>query len=131
MSKEGQAAIGSLFAKPIIDLSSFPLLSQGAEGVCLLLLVLRSLPFKNILSVVKVIAQSIAKSQHSRLSDDLVLSDLILKVFRSLLLQRVYDGQFLGRPSIIKQRFSKKYRHSSLDAKLTQLRFKQARFSSL
>jgi len=32
---------------------------------------------------------------------------------------------FLGRPAIIKQRFSKKYRHATLDSKLTQLRFKQ------
>ena len=41
------------------------------------------------------------------------------------MLQRVYDGVFLGKPTIIKQRFSKKYRHPVLDSKLTQLRFKQ------
>ena len=40
-------------------------------------------------------------------------------------LQRVFDGSFLGRPAIIKQRFSKKYRHAALDSKLTQLGFKQ------
>jgi len=40
-------------------------------------------------------------------------------------MQRVYEGLFLGRPAIIKQRFSKKYRHATLDSKLTQLRFKQ------
>jgi tRNA A-37 threonylcarbamoyl transferase component Bud32 len=39
--------------------------------------------------------------------------------------QRVYEGMFLGRSAIIKQRFSKKYRHATLDTKLTQLRFKQ------
>jgi len=42
------------------------------------------------------------------------------------LLQRVFRVQFLGRPTIIKQRFSKKYRHPALDAKLTSLRLKQA-----
>ena len=46
-----------------------------------------------------------------------------VNVFRNV--QRVYEGLFLGRPAIIKQRFSKKYRHATLDSKLTQLRFKQ------
>lgn len=34
--------------------------------------------------------------------------------------QRVYEAQYLGRASIIKQRFKKKYRHPTLDAKLTK-----------
>ena len=42
------------------------------------------------------------------------------------MLQRVFKVQFLGRPTIVKQRFSKKYRHPTLDAKLTLLRLKQA-----
>ncbi len=37
----------------------------------------------------------------------------------------MYEGDFLGRPAIFKQRFSKKYRHATLDAKLTQARLKQ------
>ncbi|KAF3436266.1 hypothetical protein FNV43_RR23358 [Rhamnella rubrinervis] len=32
---------------------------------------------------------------------------------------RVFDSTFLGRRSIVKERFSKKYRHPSLDSKLT------------
>ncbi|KAL4425794.1 hypothetical protein ABPG75_009810 [Micractinium tetrahymenae] len=38
---------------------------------------------------------------------------------------RVWEGQFLGRAAIVKQRFSKKYRHPQLDAKLTVSRLKQ------
>ncbi|XP_010545098.1 PREDICTED: EKC/KEOPS complex subunit bud32 isoform X2 [Tarenaya hassleriana] len=33
--------------------------------------------------------------------------------------QRVFESSFVGRRSIIKERFSKKYRHPSLDSKLT------------
>ena len=40
-------------------------------------------------------------------------------------LQRVWEGSFLARPTIVKQRFSKKYRHPLLDAKLTVARLKQ------
>ena len=40
-------------------------------------------------------------------------------------MQRVFETQFLGRPTIIKQRFSKQYRHPTLDAKLTTSRLKQ------
>lgn len=32
---------------------------------------------------------------------------------------RVFESEFLGRRSIVKERFSKKYRHPSLDSKLT------------
>ena len=42
-----------------------------------------------------------------------------------LLLQRVWEGSFLGLPTIVKQRFSKRYRHPSLDAKLTAQRLRQ------
>ncbi|KAL4445801.1 hypothetical protein ABPG77_009000 [Micractinium sp. CCAP 211/92] len=38
---------------------------------------------------------------------------------------RVWEGRFLGRPAIVKQRFNKKYRHPQLDAKLTVSRLKQ------
>lgn len=43
------------------------------------------------------------------------------------LLQRVWEGEYLGRPTVVKQRFSKKYRHAVLDSKLTLTRLKQAR----
>jgi TP53 regulating kinase and related kinases len=36
--------------------------------------------------------------------------------------QRVWKSQFLGRPTIIKQRFKKAYRHPALDTKLTKAR---------
>ena len=39
--------------------------------------------------------------------------------------QRVWEGTYLDVPAVIKQRFSKKYRHASLDTKITQLRLKQ------
>ncbi len=39
--------------------------------------------------------------------------------------QRVWETVFCGRPCIVKQRFSKKYRHPALDAKLTLTRLKQ------
>lgn len=39
--------------------------------------------------------------------------------------QRVWETTFCGRPAIVKQRFSKKYRHPTLDAKLTVTRLKQ------
>lgn len=42
-----------------------------------------------------------------------------------LLPQRVWEAEFLGRPAIVKQRFSKQYRHPALDAKLTMARLKQ------
>ena len=54
------------------------------------------------------------------LLDDCSLIDLLLPV-----MQRVFETQFLGRPTIIKQRFSKQYRHPTLDAKLTTSRLKQ------
>ena len=41
--------------------------------------------------------------------------------------QRVWEATFCGRLCIIKQRFAKKYRHPSLDRKLTVSRLKQAR----
>lgn len=40
--------------------------------------------------------------------------------------QKVWEGQFLGRPVIMKQRFSKQYRHPVLDTKLTVGRLNQA-----
>lgn len=39
-------------------------------------------------------------------------------------LQRVWSGAFLGRPVVVKERFSKTYRHPTLDVKLTQQRLK-------
>lgn len=40
-------------------------------------------------------------------------------------MQRVWEGRYLDVPAIIKQRFSKKYRHAILDKKITQSRLKQ------
>ncbi|XP_072013537.1 EKC/KEOPS complex subunit Tp53rkb-like [Amphiura filiformis] len=38
---------------------------------------------------------------------------------------KIYRGVFMGRPCIAKQRFKKKYRHPTLDAKLTNKRIVQ------
>lgn len=40
-------------------------------------------------------------------------------------LQRVYRMPFLGRAAVVKERFSKAYRHPVLDAKLTRTRLVQ------
>ncbi len=37
---------------------------------------------------------------------------------------KIYSAEFLGHPAIIKERFSKKYRHPVLDKSLTQQRTK-------
>lgn len=37
---------------------------------------------------------------------------------------KLYTGTFLGRPAMVKERFSKKYRHPELDAQLTRDRLK-------
>ena len=39
--------------------------------------------------------------------------------------QRVYTMTFLGRPTVVKERFKKAYRHPVLDAKLTRSRLVQ------
>lgn len=39
--------------------------------------------------------------------------------------QRLWEAQLAGRPAIVKQRFSKQYRHPTLDRKLTAARLKQ------
>jgi hypothetical protein len=43
----------------------------------------------------------------------------------ALVAQRVYKTAFCGRPCIVKERFSKKYRHEQLDAMLTKRRLYQ------
>lgn len=40
-------------------------------------------------------------------------------------MQRVWEGSFLGRPAIVKQRFKKGYRHPILDTRLTAQRLRQ------
>lgn len=69
------------------------LLKQGAEGV----------------------------SQDSRLKTYLVATSPFTCLFNSLFasLQRVFVSTFVGRKCVIKERFSKKYRHPLLDSKLT------------
>lgn len=42
--------------------------------------------------------------------------------------QRVYESNFVGRKSIVKERFSKKYRHPILDSKLTLKRLNAVSF---
>ena len=37
----------------------------------------------------------------------------------------MWEGSYLDVPAVIKQRFSKKYRHAVLDKKITQSRLKQ------
>ena len=37
---------------------------------------------------------------------------------------KIYTGEFLGRPTVVKERFSKKYRHPVLDKSLTSQRTK-------
>ena len=41
------------------------------------------------------------------------------------ILQRLWQTEFLGRQAVLKQRFNKKYRHPTLDTKLTNTRLKQ------
>ena len=40
-------------------------------------------------------------------------------LFGVVLFQRVFESNFVGRRSVVKERFSKKYRHPTLDSKLT------------
>eukprot|EP00959_Pyramimonas_sp_CCMP1952_P123498 2581881-Pyramimonas_sp.AAC.1 len=42
-------------------------------------------------------------------------------------IQRVFETRYIGKPTIIKQRFKKKYRHPTLDAKLTKQRLTSVR----
>ena len=44
-----------------------------------------------------------------------------------LMVQRVFEVLYLNKPTIIKQRFKKKYRHPTLDTKLTKQRLTQVR----
>jgi len=37
---------------------------------------------------------------------------------------KLYRGSFLGKPVVIKERFSKKYRHPDLDTRLTKERMR-------
>ena len=89
----------SFFQDPVIDLSTCRLTSQGAEAV--------GCPSETVKRLL----------ENSRRT----------KAEALLLPQRIWEGEYLGRPTIIKQRFSKKYRHAALDSKLTLGRLKQAR----
>lgn len=53
------------------------------------------------------------------------------RVLTKLALQRLWQTEFLGRQAVLKQRFSKKYRHPTLDTKLTTTRLKQVRWVML
>ena len=83
-----------------IDLSGFKLISQGAEAVRLSAYTFGTL------------------AMHCMLSQPPICLSLHMP-------QRVWEGTYLDVPAVIKQRFSKKYRHASLDTKLTQSRLKQ------
>lgn len=45
-----------------------------------------------------------------------------------LSIQRVFESDFVGRRCVVKERFSKKYRHPSLDATLTIKRLNAVSF---
>ena len=45
----------------------------------------------------------------------------------NVLFQRVFESSFAGRRSVVKERFSKKYRHPTLDSKLTLKRLNAVR----
>lgn len=47
-----------------------------------------------------------------------------LKLWKQGAEGRIHRGTFLGKPVVVKERFSKKYRHDSLDQHLTAERFK-------
>lgn len=53
-----------------------------------------------------------------------------LIVITLLISQRVFTMQYLGQPTIVKERFSKKYRHPDLDAKITKERLAWVRDSA-
>ena len=80
------------------DLSRFQLVSQGAEAV-------RPTPGQCCATVVSF-TDSVCPKPYC-------------------CMQRVWEGRYLDVPAIIKQRFSKKYRHAILDKKITQSRLKQ------
>lgn len=84
-----------LFTEPIVCTSSCELISQGAEAV--------------------------SCSTVSLFKDNSTLASSSTSGF----LQRVWSGEFLGRPVILKQRFNKQYRHPKLDSKLNTNRLKQ------
>ena len=87
-----------------IDLSGFKLISQGAEAVSMSAYTFGTLAMDCMLSH-HIVSAPICLSLHMP--------------------QRVWEGTYLDVPAVIKQRFSKKYRHASLDTKLTQSRLKQ------
>lgn len=57
----------------------------------------------------------------------MLLSYFIWNQLSFLSLQRVFESDFVGRRSVVKERFSKKYRHPSLDAVLTVKRLNAVR----
>lgn len=56
-----------------------------------------------------------------------MLQDAIAYACLIVLFQRVFESSFVGRRSIVKERFSKKYRHPTLDSKLTNKRLNAVR----
>jgi hypothetical protein len=56
-----------------------------------------------------------------------MLQDAIAYACLIVLFQRVFESSFVGRRSIVKERFSKKYRHPTLDSKLTIKRLNAVR----
>lgn len=94
--------------EPIVGLSACKLINQGAEAVSILA----------------------AWRQAPRFVLLLCCSPPMHPYYPELnftILQRVWESTFCGHPCIIKQRFSKKYRHPALDRKLTVTRLKQVR----
>ena len=100
MTESAAPAIASEHKAKEIDLSNYKLISQGAEAV--------SMKANAVCMLDKHCISS-----HPHMPEPANLP------------QRVWEGTYLDVPAVIKQRFSKKYRHASLDSKITQSRLKQ------
>lgn len=102
--KENDSSNKLLFEDPVVDLQTCKLISQGAEAV------------RNFYITSQLFDAFLgAKSRNTHVHDIGVCT-----------VQRIWQGVYLGRPAIVKQRFNKKYRHAILDRKLTLSRLKQA-----
>lgn len=75
------------------------------------------------LTVIRVVARGLLTlyggGKSAKMED---LSDFVL--WKQGAEGKLYRGDFLGYPAVVKERFPKKYRHPTLDQHLTQERFK-------
>lgn len=63
-------------------------------------------------------------AETSRMEAPFSLITTELTLFKQGAEARIYKGTFHGRPCIVKERFSKKYRHPDLDKEITSQRIK-------